>query len=200
MTGRPAAAPMLLLAACGALLAGCGPSNATGPAGTTTPPASQAAWLEPHNAVRAGTFQGITVSPSPSPALPALGWSDAAATVAQAWASGCRFQHNPGRGADGTPRGENIAAYAPAGQAAATPAGVVKSWGGEWSAFDYAANACASGQVCGHYTQLVWRGTTRVGCARATCSVNSPFSGAPTWDFFVCDYEPPGNWSGQRPY
>ena len=201
MTGRRAAAPpRLLLAACAALLAGCGPTTSTGPAGTTTPPADQAAWLDPHNAVRAGTLAGVTVSPAPSPALPALGWSDAAAPVARAWAAGCRFQHNPNRGADGTARGENIAAYAPAGRADATPSAVVASWASEWPGYSYAANACASGQVCGHYTQLVWRGTTLVGCARASCSVNSPFPGFPTWDLFVCDYEPPGNWSGQRPY
>jgi hypothetical protein len=64
----------------------------------------------------------------------------------------------------------------------------------------WATNACAAGEPCGHYTQLVWRGTTRVGCGKATCTVNSPFgAGFPTWEYYVCDYEPPGN-SGARPY
>ena len=55
-------------------------------------------------------------------------------------------------------------------------------------------------KVCGHYTQLVWRNSTLLGCAYARCTSNSPFQGVPTWDFWVCDYSPPGNWVGQRPY
>jgi hypothetical protein len=188
--------------------AGCGvlqDEGATGPAGPADPPggavptAPQAAWLDPHNAVRAGTFPGVTVSPAPAPALPALTWSASAEAVAQAWANRCTYQHNAGRGADGTPRGENIAATAPGGRADATPSYIVGLWAGEWPDYAYGASTCAAGKVCGHYTQLVWRSTLRVGCGRATCTVNSPFTGFTTWDFFVCDYEPPGN-SGGKPY
>jgi hypothetical protein len=182
-------------------LAGCGgsdPGSGAGPGGPTGPTAAQAAWLDPHNAVRAGTFAGVTVSPVPLPALPALTWSASAAAVAQAWADGCTYAHNPGRGADGTPRGENIAASSTGYWG--TPAGVVGAWASEWPDYTYSTNACAAGKVCGHYTQLVWRATLRVGCAKAACSVNSPFAGFPNWEFYVCDYEPPGNWSGQRPY
>lgn len=41
----------------------------------------------------------------------------------------------------------------------------------------------------GHYTQMIWRTTTRVGCAI--------YSDA-KWDFFVCRYSPPGNILGHR--
>ncbi len=162
---------------------------------------SQTVWLDAHNALRAGSFADVTVSPAPSPPLPALQWSTSAEAVAQAWANGCNYQHNPNRGADGVPRGENIAATGPADRADATPAYIVGQWGSEWSDYSYATNTCAAGRVCGHYTQLVWRGTTKVGCARARCTVNSPFGAqSPTWDYFVCDYEPPGNVVGQSPY
>jgi hypothetical protein len=204
MNGRIILTVLLLATAgCGGLLDGgaSGPAGPTGPAGGSGPTAAQAAWLEPHDAVRAGAFAGVTVSPAPSPPLAPLAWSSAAEAVAQAWASGCVYQHNAGRGADGTARGENIAATAPGGRADATPSYVVGSWASEWSDYDYASNGCADGKQCGHYTQLVWRSTARVGCARASCSVNSPFGASfPTWDFFVCDYEPPGNYVGQRPY
>jgi pathogenesis-related protein 1 len=190
------------LAACG----GIGPSieNPVGPTGTTGPSgptASQSAWLDPHNAVRAGTMAGVTVAPAPSPALSPLGWSTSAEQVAQAWAAGCVYAHNAGRGADGTARGENIAATASTGPSTSTPADAVAMWADEWPSYTYASNSCASGQVCGHYTQLVWRATVRVGCGHATCSSGSPFP-APytTWEFFVCDYEPPGNVVGSRPY
>lgn len=38
-----------------------------------------------------------------------------------------------------------------------------------------------------HYTQLIWKGTTRVGCA-----VHS----AGQWDYLICRYSPPGNVDG----
>ena len=133
--------------------------------------------------------------PPPSPPLPALTWSADAAAVAQAWADRCLYDHDQGRG----DRGENIAASAPPGHWSI--ADVVRAWASEVQDYDYASNTCAAGKQCGHYTQIVWRTTLRVGCAHRVCNVNSPFGGQlPGWDFWVCDYEPPGNWVGQRPY
>ncbi|USU08222.1 CAP domain-containing protein [Sphingomonadaceae bacterium OTU29MARTA1] len=43
----------------------------------------------------------------------------------------------------------------------------------------------------GHYAQIVWRGTTQVGCAIA---------GNETDDYLVCRYAPPGNVVGQRAF
>jgi hypothetical protein len=40
----------------------------------------------------------------------------------------------------------------------------------------------------GHYTQIVWRGTTEVGCAIASNATD---------DYLVCRYAPPGNVFGQ---
>ena len=40
-----------------------------------------------------------------------------------------------------------------------------------------------------HYTQIVWRGTSRVGCA---------VHRAPEWDYLICRYAPAGNVIGQR--
>ena len=153
------------------------------------PSAEAQAWLDQHNPVRQHPQP-----PPPSP-LPPLSWSSGAAAVAQAWADRCAYQHNPGRG----DRGENIAASAPPGHWGI--ADVVGAWAGEAQDYDYGRNACAPGKQCGHYTQIVWRDTTRVGCAHTVCHSNSPFGAQlPDWDFWVCDYEPPGNWAGQRPY
>jgi hypothetical protein len=42
-----------------------------------------------------------------------------------------------------------------------------------------------------HYTQMVWRGSTRVGCALASNASD---------DYLVCRYAPAGNVVGQRTY
>lgn len=42
-----------------------------------------------------------------------------------------------------------------------------------------------------HYTQIVWRGTTRVGCATASNERD---------DYLVCRYSPPGNVVGQMAF
>lgn len=43
----------------------------------------------------------------------------------------------------------------------------------------------------GHYTQMVWKSTTRVGCAMGRNRED---------EFLVCRYSPPGNFLGESPY
>ena len=171
-------------------VAGCGFGEDSGPTTTQPPPSSgDQTWLDAHNAVRRDA------QPPPPSQLPPLTWSSDAAQVAQGWADRCNYGHNAGRG----PRGENVAANAPPGSLSASSA--VSKWAEEVADYDYSSNSCAAGKDCGHYTQIVWRDTTRVGCAHRTCSTNSPWGADyPVWDFWVCDYEPPGNYIGQRPY
>ena len=46
-------------------------------------------------------------------------------------------------------------------------------------------------QDVGHYTQIIWRDTTRLGCGLATGSGR---------DYLVCRYGPPGNVAGEYAY
>ncbi len=164
---------------------------ASPPAAPQSPPPPEAFirdMLTAHNQARA------TARPAPKRPLPPLQWSAEAAKIAEAWAAQCTFEHNPKRG----PFGENLAAATPGTWK--TP-DVVKDWNSESAYYDLAKNKCAPGKVCGHYTQLVWRNTTHVGCAVRTCTRNSPFGkDFPTWDLWVCNYAPPGNFVGERPY
>lgn len=126
-------------------------------------------------------------------------WSATLAVSAQAWADNlkqqdCRMRHSATRGL-----GENLywasaIRYSTGATAPqrVTPTQVTDSWGSEKQHYDYAANTCAAGKVCGHYTQVVWRTTTDIGCAKAVCSDH-----AQVW---VCHYAPPGNWRGQKPF
>ena len=184
-----------LLALCLTSLAagatGCGTSEAATKHGANTGAGSNPATEMPaaHNKARA------SAKPTPKPALPPLTWSPEAAKVAQAYAAECKFEHNKNRGK----YGENLAAAAPPGSK--TNAEAVEDWASEASDYSYASNTCAPGKVCGHYTQVVWRDTKHVGCATVMCNKNSPFgSQFPTWQLWVCNYTPPGNFVGQKPY
>jgi uncharacterized protein YkwD len=136
-----------------------------------------------HNAARAH------VSPAASPAIPDLVWSASLSAVAQAYADRCVFEHSHGT------YGETL--YASTNGTA--PADVVDSWVSEDAHYDYATDTCTD--VCGHYTQVVWRDSQRLGCGVTSCHAHSPFSiGGGDWQLWVCNYDPPGNYVGQKPY
>lgn len=127
-----------------------------------------------HNAVRAKM------------GLRPLAWSQKAADYAQQWAdhllASGEFKHRTEHR-----YGENL--YEIIG-APATPAAVVNEWASEAAQYDHRSNACVSGK-CGHYTQIVWRESTRLGCAVARDNIR---------EVWVCNYDPPGNLIGERPY
>lgn len=47
------------------------------------------------------------------------------------------------------------------------------------------------GEDVGHYTQIIWRATTHVGCAMKSSATD---------DYLVCRYSPPGNVMGEQAY
>jgi uncharacterized protein YkwD len=111
---------------------------------------------------------------------PALTWSAQLASAAQAWVNKCTmngniFAHDPQRGQTG----ENLA-----WGTSLTAQQAEQLWYSEVSKYNFAAPAYSS--AVGHFTQLVWKATTQVGCAKATCGGQVLIS---------CRYAPPGNWN-----
>ncbi|EOA31610.1 hypothetical protein CARUB_v10014807mg [Capsella rubella] len=66
----------------------------------------------------------------------------------------------------------------------------VNIWVNERFSYNYAANTCNA--VCSHYTQVVWRNSVKVGCARVRCDNGG--------NIISCNYYPRGNYNGQKPY
>lgn len=111
----------------------------------------------------------------------ALTWNASLASYAQSWASNCLWKHSGG------PYGENLAAGYPDVTAA------VDGWGNERAKYNFQTPTGFS-EATGHFTQLVWKGTTSTGCAAVNCTGKGGMDGF----FLVCEYYPPGNIVGDN--
>jgi hypothetical protein len=126
--------------------------------------------------------------------LEPLSWNSALAQSAQQWAdylaSTGRFEHAPENHA--APEGENLWAGT---KGYFAPEAMVDAWIREKRFFRAGLfpDNSITGKVedIGHYTQMVWRATTEVGCAEATSTSE---------DILVCRYAEAGNYRGERPF
>jgi len=175
----------------------CGPKpQATGPvAGTTTQPPPTPTSLPPpglsgdllalfneHNRHRADHC------------TPALTWSTKLATDAQTSANRCPTDHNRPELAA---QNENENLYWGSGGPSFTgPQAAINSWYGEIKDYNFNApvlvfNASeGKGLPNGHFTQVVWKATTQIGCASKVCGATTHWS---------CRYAPPGNFNAHTP-
>jgi len=144
-------------------------SNTNSKGGSGSVPSSdQQAYLDDHNNFR----QLHGANP--------LTWSADLASTAQAWANKCVFEHS---GA-----GENLAA----GPGDMSIASAIKLWTDETSSYN------PNDPQPSHFTQVVWKATTQLGCASATCAAGSVLpatDGSST--YYVCHYDPLGNVDGE---
>ncbi|NXF06857.1 GLIP1 protein, partial [Smithornis capensis] len=129
-----------------------------------------------------------------------MSWDSALAKTAKAWAKKCKFKHNPNLEKPGKMHptfqvvGENI------WTGTATIFSVdtaLSSWFNEVSSYDFSTNRCTD--MCGHYTQVVWAESYKVGCAVHFCNTVEYFSQVSRAAHFVCNYGPAGNYP-RKPY
>lgn len=121
--------------------------------------------------------------------VPPVVWSDELAVYADKWAKRlaqrCELKH---RKKDDY--GENIYWHS----AKSAEYAAVDSWASEEEFFNHKKRTFksnASGRY-GHYTQIIWRKTERIGAAVRNCP-----GGGQIW---VCNYDPPGNYIGEKVY
>ncbi|KAJ6027660.1 uncharacterized protein N7446_003744 [Penicillium canescens] len=85
-----------------------------------------------------------------------LSWNDTLAEYSKKWADACIWKHSH------SPYGENLA-YGYANASAA-----VIAWGDEGAMYNF-GKPTGFTEETGHFTQLVWKATTQVGCAAVNC-------------------------------
>ncbi|ODO10172.1 hypothetical protein I350_02401 [Cryptococcus amylolentus CBS 6273] len=131
---------------------------------------TQSTWLTMHNNYRA------------QHGAKALTWNSTLASYAQTYANKCVFKHSGGK------YGENLAAGVGYDDAA-----LFKGWTDESSAYS------SSNPTASHFTQVVWKSSTQLGCYKASCADGTIFTGYGTSDYVVCEceYSPAGNVIGQ---
>ncbi|KAF7303379.1 PR-1-like protein [Mycena indigotica] len=153
--------------------------------------ADQALYLKFHNDIRAN-HKGDPLS-----------WNDTLSAAAQKVADTCVFEHSGGkvgpfgrepRGGHGQVRdreGDRVVDERSVSALFSLHVGV----GAEAKAEDYDPK----NPVPSHFTQVVWRGTTQVGCALTVCAPGTIFDPkfTNTAEYYVCEYAPPGNIMGQ---
>ncbi|EUC65429.1 fruiting body protein Sc7 [Rhizoctonia solani AG-3 Rhs1AP] len=128
---------------------------------------NQQQYLDAHNNERAK--HGAT----------ALIWDDTLSASAQAWANQCKFEHSQA--------GQNLAA----GTGNPSAATAVGWWNDESKDYD------PSNPQYSHWTQVVWKSTTKLGCAMKECAPGTIFDASYVTNYFVCHYDPYGNVIGQ---
>ncbi len=123
-----------------------------------------------------------------------LEWSDELAQYASEWGmelgKKCDMKHRPHSGKWKQIHGENIF-WTSAPQV--TPKYVVDSWGSEIKYYKKPKPIDDDFVKYGHYTQVVWKDTKKVGCAIIECKGNKGI-------IVICNYDPSGNWDGETAY
>lgn len=111
---------------------------------------------------------------------PKLVWDDGLADYAERYANKCEFRHSH------SPYGENIAAGYPSISAA------VNAWYTEHQYYSY--DRPGFSYRTGHFTQLVWKESKKLGCAYIACNGKGGTPG----NYLVCEYNPAGNILGKE--
>jgi len=152
--------------------------------------------LDQHNDLRSETARGLTEDQPMAKNMIKLEWDEELAEQAKAHADLCVWEHSTGSW------GENLAASAAQSQSQLsfnTLTSGVTNWYTEHLDYTFDSNSCSG--VCGHYTQVVWATSTKIGCAYQICGPGFIWDDTfPYQTFLTCQYTPPGNYVGVLPY
>src|SRR5262245_56426558 len=157
--------------------------------------------LDGHNEIRSDVASGLVSDEPTATDMVKLAWDDDLALVAQSWVDRCIYGHNPNRTSEygalvggSTYVGENLAVYLTTGAPPNLVDFALGIWFDEVADYTYGPVDSAEVGTSGHYTQLVWADTHRVGCGLAVCPGSTfGFPNSFTAYYLGCDYAMGGN-------
>ncbi|CAH1407288.1 unnamed protein product [Nezara viridula] len=150
--------------------------------------------VDTHNEMRQKVAAGKVPTQPVAADMVELRWSEVLSRKAQQWADGCVFIHDPDLMLGGEHIGQNLAQESSSKDVLSVPdlVGMMNSWFSEVYKFGYNGTFTFDS---GHYSQVIWGSTKYVGCG-----IIYYFKANEYYSYFVCDYLPPGNWIGLKPY
>jgi len=171
--------------------------------------AGKAATLAKHNELRRRVAKGEEPGQPGAGDMRELVWDEELEAIAQRWADQCTFEHDERRSRtmlDGTGIGQNLYISSDSSEIDqdgldAAVDSIVQDWYNEVGVFDSSnINPFAFSQATGHYTQLVWAETDKLGCANVYFNDTSHPS-LPIYKYLVvCNYAIGGNILGSSIY
>lgn len=154
--------------------------------------------VDRHNQLR--SKRNATYQPCTAADMEAMVWDDELAAEAQSWADGCVGDHADGAGSK---FGENLwMSYPAITYTAGELAHGVQEWYDEildsvWGIDDKRGTG-KPGTTVGHYWQVIWAKSNRVGCGVSACDHHFSISGADYGSgvLLVCRYQSPASLKG----
>ncbi|XP_043468726.1 venom allergen 5-like [Leptopilina heterotoma] len=142
--------------------------------------------------------RGSPRGPQPkAKSMPNMVWDNEIANIAQTQANSCIYAHDSCRNVQRFQVGQNIAQWPVAkGRPPQKVEALVKLWYDEVEKFNPAMveNFVFEAKT-GHYTQMLWAQTTRIGCGYVNYEKNGQYN-----VYLVCNYGPSGNVRGGKVY
>ncbi|TKR88225.1 hypothetical protein L596_012505 [Steinernema carpocapsae] len=164
-------------------------------------PAVRKAILDRHNQLRSqnalgNSFDGSTKKNAPQAKnMYKIVYDCELEQIAQKWADNCKFEHSPSNIRNA---GENLYMSYPTVQNNSPALKASDSW---WSELtdngvgkispDFNLTMALFNTGVGHYTQMAWAKTTKLGCGQAKC---------PKMNLVVCNYRQTGNYLNEKIY
>ncbi|KAH0956112.1 hypothetical protein HN011_000835 [Eciton burchellii] len=140
--------------------------------------------------------RGLNGPQPPAAFMPDVTWDEELAMIAQRWVNQCQPGHDSCRNVERYSVGQNMALTMNSAENNTPVEKMIQMWYDEVDKFDNRqVNKLTNINKVGHYTQLVWAKTNKIGCGRIKYRQNN-------WNvnYFVCNYGPAGNYMGQPIY
>ncbi|XP_021372162.1 peptidase inhibitor 16-like [Mizuhopecten yessoensis] len=143
--------------------------------------------------------------------MQAMTWSRSLKNNAADWADECLWKHSSYSDRTVPWKGQSTAAYVGENLFMTTAktlniTKIVNSWYVEKNDYNIITGSCTSGKECGHYTQVVWSKSDKLGCSMERCQPLRKIEDGKkvvmkslAW-LVVCQYGPGGNVGSTKPY
>ncbi|KAJ5314153.1 uncharacterized protein N7443_001037 [Penicillium atrosanguineum] len=172
------------------------PESTTSATSTLATSTSAAATATAANAYQQAVLYNHNIHRS-NHSAPSVDWSADLETSARALAAKCVYEHDTS--IDGGGYGQNIGYGVESSQVGVMLTNLMYNDEIEYFPTPYGESdpSMTDFEKWGHFSQIIWKGTTHVGCATVVCDGLGNVDSSSSLPFTVCNYSPAGNYAGE---